>query len=101
MLARLEREVCQHCRKEAQVVRVRYPWQTLLGIIITLGGTAFLLLGQAANAPWRDLTATLPLRILWFVLFIGAALVFSMWGARVMRATAAVKGREEFGEASA
>lgn len=82
-------------------MRVRYPWQTVVGIAITLAGTAFLLLGQAADVPWRELTTTLPLRILWFVLFIGAALVFSLWGARVMRATAAKKGRELFGEASA
>ena len=98
MLARLEREVCQNCRKDARVVRVRYPWQTLVGIAIILAGTAFLILGQTQDVAWRDLTATLPLRIGWFVVFVGAGLFFSMWGARVMRAVAARKGQEQFGE---
>jgi len=100
MLARLEREVCQNCRKDARVVRVRYPWQTVMGIAIILAGTVFLLLGQTQGVAWRDLTATLPLRIGWFILFVGAGLFFSMWGAKVMRALAAKKGREEFGEAA-
>src|SRR3972149_7936463 len=97
MLARLERDVCQTCRKDARVVRVRYPWQTLLGIAIILAGTAFLILGQTQDVAWRDLTATLPLRIGWFVVFVGAGLFFSLWGGRVMRAGAAWKGQEEVG----
>ena len=98
MLARLEHDVCQNCRKDARVVRVPYPWQTLVGIAIILAGTAFLILGQTQDVAWRDLTATLPLRIGWFVVFVGAGLFFSMWGARVMRAVAARRGQEQFGE---
>ena len=101
MLARLERERCENCRKDAKLVRVRYPWQTLVGIAIILAGTAFLLLGQTQAVAWRDLTATLPQRIGWFVMFVGAGLFFTMWGARVMRSIAAKKGQEQFGESSA
>jgi hypothetical protein len=100
MLSRFERETCEECRKPARIVRVAYPWQSLLGMGIVLAGCVFLLAGQAATVAWSGLTATLAQRLVWFVLFIGGGLYFSMWGARIMRKVAHERGRAEFGEAT-
>lgn len=101
MLSRLERDRCETCGRDAKVVSVRYPWQSLTGIGIVLAGAAFLLLGQATNVAWSPLTGALPLRLLWLSLFVVGGLAFSLWGASVMRRNAGERGRAMFGEAHA
>ena len=102
MKSRYERDACESCGGRAREVRVPRPWQYWAGAIVILAGAAFMLLPQVtAGLPWAPLVESLALRLVWLVVFVGLGLYLSMWGVRVMKATALERGRAASQEAKA
>ena len=97
--ARVERNRCEACGKEARLVRVAYPWQYWLGVGLVFGGAMFLLVPQfVAGLPWEPLVGTLSLRLVWLVPFIGVGLYLTNWAVRVMKDRALERGLELYPE---
>jgi len=102
MKSRYERDACESCGGKAREVRVPRPWQYWAGALVILAGAAFMILPQVATGlPWEPLVATLALRLVWLVVFVGVGLYLSQWGVRVMKADALERGRAASGEAEA
>ena len=102
MKSRYEKDACESCGGRAREVRVPRPWQYWSGALVILAGAMFMLLPQVTpGVPWAALVATLALRLVWLVVFVGVGLYLSMWGVRVMKATALERARAGSKEAEA
>ncbi len=81
---------------------VSHPWQYFAGLGFVIAGAVFLVLPQTGGGyPWAPLVETLPQRLVWLVLFVGAGFYFSNWGVRVMKASVLRRGAELYPEAEA